>query len=215
MQYSGNYSYEVDSSTCPVENFRLSNSWGGESGLDQIYIHCTNAAGVFTSIDNVYLESPGFACLAGTYFNNCNQSTPAGSFSGGHCTSNTAIGLVDQANDHLTVSHMKEYGCGGNAAGGAFISGPTIWSIDHSEFTANVGYGLFANAGAGSLEGNVFQGNGGNGIAAATGIVALSTHGNIVYTNTAGNLSVGTISNLSNSGDWCGSSATSLAACVW
>lgn len=206
------YTVEVDGETnaCNVLDFAIYDSFLGEGGKGEIWMHSGTTAGITVNstpfiISGVGLESPG-SCVAG-------QGIGIAAF-------NSTITGVNNAKNPIIIDKVYEFGCA-TAIAGAYISGPVFTTLVNSSFHNNTtGVLLGGNATGGIIMGGVtfssnFIGGNTNGIIVDAGLAALTTSGNRIVQNTT-NISDTLGAGLrSNVGDWCGATLLSLSACVW
>lgn len=221
--FIGGHAIDIDGTTCGVDNFRLTNSFLGETTLNAIRIRSHGTTPYV--IDNVLIESPGYGCITGTFFNDCNGALIANAAcqgtGGGIQVSSGFGGAVP-----ITINKAIEYGCGAPAAAqfGVWIVNSPTWTITNSTFVTNAGAGIRVSDGVGYLSGNRTFDNGTFGIFSDSSTVALTTSGNYSGNNNSG---VGSgspnavntgVTLQSHTGDWCGTApptAPAIAACTW
>lgn len=216
---AGGHSINVDGSTCGIGNFRITNSFIGESTLHAIYIHADSAPTPHL-IDNILIESPGNGCTVGTVYNNCNNNLVANT----DCLGTGGGILVDSGvlgtGSVVTINNVVEYGCINTAQFGIWILNSKTWTITNSSLYNNAGAGIRASAGVGYVSGNRSMNNNTFGFFADSSTLAITTIGNHFANNNSSPalgspnaVNTGVVGQ-AHFGDWCGLIG-SVAACTW
>lgn len=222
--FNGGWTIEVDGDDCGVDNFRVADSFLGEGGLGNIYLHSAGTTPYL--ISNVLLESPGFGCLNGTPYDNCD-----GNIADQGCISTSgapAYGIYATGTAPLHIINILQFSNNCITYGariGNGTTGPTFWSIVNSSFQNNKagagahGIGLYAQNGLGFVSGSTATTNERFGLFFDSTLAGITTVGVRSYDNAASSAAgspnvVSTAANESHTGGWCGS-VTAPSACTW